>query len=267
MLAKVFDQALAGGGAKSINFQELAGDLAQITFDYPFRIPPYFALIIRAIRFPFPPFCSPSSLLLTPVVRFGLRDLRPGTRLLFLSFAPSYALPPQGKIPCHEICGPVPVACSCHLCHQVPSPALQNELKVTPFFFLSHRLPFFQPKTINLHYPPLSGVPPRSDLAPSPFSIIRSISFPLPAASPSPPYSSSSELSNPRTAPSALFPSHLQAVHQESARVGVWTALHAPVEGAPGGHVSTRARVPRQQRKLGGMQLHLARGGGVALRG
>ena len=49
VLGKVFDQALEGGGAKSINFQELAADLAQITFDYPFRIPPYFALIIRAI--------------------------------------------------------------------------------------------------------------------------------------------------------------------------------------------------------------------------
>jgi aarF domain-containing kinase len=49
VLAKVFDQALAGGGAKGINFQELAADLAQITFDYPFRIPPYFALIIRGI--------------------------------------------------------------------------------------------------------------------------------------------------------------------------------------------------------------------------
>ncbi|CAG9463191.1 unnamed protein product [Pedinophyceae sp. YPF-701] len=49
VLAKVFDQALAGGGAKSINFNDLAADLAQITFDYPFRIPPYFALIIRAI--------------------------------------------------------------------------------------------------------------------------------------------------------------------------------------------------------------------------
>ncbi len=46
---QVFDQALEGGGAKNINFQELAADLAQITFDYPFRIPPYFALIIRAI--------------------------------------------------------------------------------------------------------------------------------------------------------------------------------------------------------------------------
>lgn len=49
VLAKVFDQALEGGGAKNINFQDLASDLAQITFDYPFRIPPYFALIIRAI--------------------------------------------------------------------------------------------------------------------------------------------------------------------------------------------------------------------------
>jgi len=48
-LTKVFDVALAGGGAKSINFQELAFDLAQVTFSYPFRIPPYFALVIRAI--------------------------------------------------------------------------------------------------------------------------------------------------------------------------------------------------------------------------
>jgi len=40
---------LAGGGAKSINFQALSSDLAYITFTQPFRIPPYFALIIRAI--------------------------------------------------------------------------------------------------------------------------------------------------------------------------------------------------------------------------
>ena len=40
VLANVFDAALDGGGAKNINFQELAADLAQITFDYPFRIPP-----------------------------------------------------------------------------------------------------------------------------------------------------------------------------------------------------------------------------------
>jgi len=48
-LSRVFDAALSGGGAKAINFNELAADLAQITLDYPFRIPPYFALIIRAI--------------------------------------------------------------------------------------------------------------------------------------------------------------------------------------------------------------------------
>ena len=45
----MFEAALAGGGAKSINFQELAADLAEITFKFPFRIPPYFALVIRAI--------------------------------------------------------------------------------------------------------------------------------------------------------------------------------------------------------------------------
>jgi aarF domain-containing kinase len=48
-LTTVFDVALAGGGAKSINFQELAADLAEITYAFPFRIPPYFALVIRAI--------------------------------------------------------------------------------------------------------------------------------------------------------------------------------------------------------------------------
>merc|ERR1712147_554476 len=48
-LARVFEAALAGGGAKSINFQELAADLAEITYEFPFQIPPYFALVIRAI--------------------------------------------------------------------------------------------------------------------------------------------------------------------------------------------------------------------------
>lgn len=33
-------QALAGGGAKNINFNDLAADLAEITFTQPFRIPP-----------------------------------------------------------------------------------------------------------------------------------------------------------------------------------------------------------------------------------
>ena len=40
-LSKVFDVALAGGGAKSINFQELAADLAEITYELPFLIPPF----------------------------------------------------------------------------------------------------------------------------------------------------------------------------------------------------------------------------------
>ena len=48
-LTRVFDAALAGGGAKSINFDALAADLAELTFELPFRIPPYFALVIRAI--------------------------------------------------------------------------------------------------------------------------------------------------------------------------------------------------------------------------
>ncbi|CAL1153667.1 unnamed protein product [Cladocopium goreaui] len=58
-LSRVFDAALAGthgtyqrtviAGARGINFNELSADLAQITFEFPFRIPPYFALIIRAI--------------------------------------------------------------------------------------------------------------------------------------------------------------------------------------------------------------------------
>ena len=40
VLANVFDQALDGGGAKNINFQSLSADLANITYHYPFRIPP-----------------------------------------------------------------------------------------------------------------------------------------------------------------------------------------------------------------------------------
>ncbi len=41
--------ALAGGGARSINFNQLASDLAGITYDYGGRLPPFFALLIRAI--------------------------------------------------------------------------------------------------------------------------------------------------------------------------------------------------------------------------
>jgi len=46
-LTNVFDVALAG--AKSTNFQELAANLAVITYKFPFRIPSYFALVIRDI--------------------------------------------------------------------------------------------------------------------------------------------------------------------------------------------------------------------------
>ena len=36
---------LVPAALQSINFQELAADLAEITFKFPFRIPPYFALV------------------------------------------------------------------------------------------------------------------------------------------------------------------------------------------------------------------------------
>ena len=38
-----------GGGAKSLNYQSLAKDLARATLEIPFNIPPYFALIARAL--------------------------------------------------------------------------------------------------------------------------------------------------------------------------------------------------------------------------
>ena len=60
VLAKVFDQALEGGGAKNINFQELAADLAQITFDYPFRQPPPPAKLCLPERAVLPA-CSPAA--------------------------------------------------------------------------------------------------------------------------------------------------------------------------------------------------------------
>lgn len=45
----ILDQALEGGGAKSINFQTLSDELAHVTFDFPFQIPPTFALLLRAL--------------------------------------------------------------------------------------------------------------------------------------------------------------------------------------------------------------------------
>ncbi|CAM9608490.1 unnamed protein product [Discosporangium mesarthrocarpum] len=38
-----------GGGAKNLNYQSLAKDLAKATLEIPFNIPPYFALIARAL--------------------------------------------------------------------------------------------------------------------------------------------------------------------------------------------------------------------------
>ncbi|CAM9630586.1 unnamed protein product [Laminaria digitata] len=38
-----------GGGARSLNYQSLAKDLARATLEIPFNIPPYFALIARAL--------------------------------------------------------------------------------------------------------------------------------------------------------------------------------------------------------------------------
>lgn len=38
-----------GGGAKSLNYQSLARDLARATLEIPFNIPSYFALVARAL--------------------------------------------------------------------------------------------------------------------------------------------------------------------------------------------------------------------------
>lgn len=49
VLGAILSQALEGGGANSINFQSLSDELASVTFDFPFRIPPSFALLLRAL--------------------------------------------------------------------------------------------------------------------------------------------------------------------------------------------------------------------------
>ena len=49
-LSRVLDKALGGaGGARGISFNEVSNDLAKVTLELPFVLPPYFALIIRAI--------------------------------------------------------------------------------------------------------------------------------------------------------------------------------------------------------------------------
>ncbi|KAK1866527.1 hypothetical protein I4F81_009043 [Pyropia yezoensis] len=49
VLGAILDQALTGGGAKSINFASLSDELAAVTFDFEFSVPPSFALILRAL--------------------------------------------------------------------------------------------------------------------------------------------------------------------------------------------------------------------------
>lgn len=49
VIGPILDQALEGGGAKSINFETLSDELASVTFDFPFKIPPAFALLLRAL--------------------------------------------------------------------------------------------------------------------------------------------------------------------------------------------------------------------------
>ncbi|CAN8076634.1 unnamed protein product [Agarophyton chilense] len=49
VIGAILDQALEGGGANAINFQSLSEELATVTFDFPFSIPPAFALLLRAL--------------------------------------------------------------------------------------------------------------------------------------------------------------------------------------------------------------------------
>ncbi|KAG0584530.1 hypothetical protein KC19_3G215800 [Ceratodon purpureus] len=47
-LSRVLGQLTQGGGARKVNVQQITNDLANISKDYVFVIPPYFALILRA---------------------------------------------------------------------------------------------------------------------------------------------------------------------------------------------------------------------------
>lgn len=49
VLGAILDQALTGGGAKSINFASLSEELAAVTFQFEFSVPPQIALILRAL--------------------------------------------------------------------------------------------------------------------------------------------------------------------------------------------------------------------------
>ncbi|KAG0591725.1 hypothetical protein KC19_1G196600 [Ceratodon purpureus] len=47
-LTRVMSQLIQGGGVRNINVQQMTDDIAKISKDYIFVIPPYFALILRA---------------------------------------------------------------------------------------------------------------------------------------------------------------------------------------------------------------------------
>jgi len=47
-LSSIFAQLTQGGGARKVNVQQVTDDLAKISEDYVFMIPPYFALILKA---------------------------------------------------------------------------------------------------------------------------------------------------------------------------------------------------------------------------
>lgn len=47
-LSRVFSQLTQGGGARKVNVQQVTDDLAKISEDYVFVLPPYFALILKA---------------------------------------------------------------------------------------------------------------------------------------------------------------------------------------------------------------------------
>lgn len=67
-LTKVFDAALAGGGAKSINFQELAADLAEITFEYVSHLLP--VDVVRCLSCPAN--CLDTPCVCAPLLAFSL---------------------------------------------------------------------------------------------------------------------------------------------------------------------------------------------------
>jgi len=48
-LAKVFEHAIQGGGLKSVDFDVIINDLAELSQKMPFKIPPYMSLVLRSL--------------------------------------------------------------------------------------------------------------------------------------------------------------------------------------------------------------------------